>query len=57
MPWLTPSPNNIYYEHNVSDLPVITDTVAMAVTTQMMASWLVEVTWMGGKRRWRPWLI
>ena len=36
----------------------MTDTVAIAVTTQMMASWVVEVTrTASGKSRWRPWLI
>ena len=38
-------------------LPVITETVAMAVTSHMIAIWLEEVTGTEGKRRWSPWLI
>ena len=36
---------------------MITETVAMAVTSQMIAIWLEEVTGTDGKRRWSPWLI
>ena len=36
---------------------MITETVAMAVTSHMIAIWLEEVTGTEGKRRWRPWLI
>ena len=48
--------HNQQHKH-ILGLPVITETVAMAVTSHMIAIWLEEVTGTDGKRRWRPWLI
>ena len=44
-------------QKHILDLPVITETVAMAVTSHMIAIWLEEVTGTEGKRRSSPWLI
>ena len=48
--------HNQQHKH-ILRLPVITETVAMAVTSHMIAIWLEEVTGTEGKRRWSPWLI